>query len=345
MMPLRPFLNTALMISALLLGVGVHGAEREHTRYPLTIDNCGHEQTFTAPPKRIVTLGQLESELLMALGVADRIKGTSVWLGPVSADLHAVSETVPVLSRSVPSFESVTQLRPDLVAAQFTYHLGKRGEVATREQFEQLGIATWVSPSDCLGKQITESSNSDGARKRPFTMAMIRDEISQLARILDVIPQGQALTERLDARLAAAQHLRPHTDRQPTVLYWFSSTRLQGDAWVGGSYGAPEAISRALGLKNVIESDQEWPAVSWERIADLNPDIIVIASMDRRNFAADDAAKKRAFLESDPVARELSAVKSGHVITVDAQGLNPSMHVLDAMETIAEHLDTARVAE
>ncbi|RKR03535.1 iron complex transport system substrate-binding protein [Kushneria sinocarnis] len=349
----------ALALSALLLGgllIGQAQADEQRpdprspasrTHYPLVIDNCGHELTFEQAPRRIVTLGQLESELLLSLGVADRIAGTAVWFGPVRPPLRQANQTVPRLSEDVPSFESVTRLRPDLVAAQFTYHLGAHGEVATRNQFEQLGIHTWVSPSDCLGKQVTESSNSDGSRSRPFTMAVIDQEITQLARILDVQARGQALIDRLHQRItrAKARLALPEGSDKPTVVYWFSSPRLQGDPWVAGNDGAPGVISRTLGLDNIIDSSQEWPAVSWERIATLDPDIIVIADMNRRRFPADDVRKKLDFLHHDPVARELDAVEQGHIITVGAQGLNPSMRVVDAIETIGRQLADFRAAD
>nr|GFD31173.1 hypothetical protein [Tanacetum cinerariifolium] len=55
-----------------------------------------------------------------------------------------------------------------------------------------------------------------------------------------------------------------------------------------------------LGMRNVIDSDEEWPTVGWETIAKANPTILVIARMDRRRFPADDHEKKLAFLKSDP---------------------------------------------
>ena len=39
------------------------------TTYPLTIENCGVRQTFTQAPQRVVTVGQHETELLLALGL------------------------------------------------------------------------------------------------------------------------------------------------------------------------------------------------------------------------------------------------------------------------------------
>ena len=53
--------------------------------YPVTVDNCGTEVTFDAPPGRVVTIKSTSTELMLALGLADRIVGTAFADGPVPA--------------------------------------------------------------------------------------------------------------------------------------------------------------------------------------------------------------------------------------------------------------------
>ncbi|MCM2130617.1 ABC transporter substrate-binding protein [Larsenimonas rhizosphaerae] len=327
-------------ITTLWCSLAAAGSAPAHTSWPLVIDNCGHQVTLDRPPERVVTLGQHETELFLALGLDDRMAGTGVWFGPLPERLATRGRDIPRLSDNAPSLEAVAARRPDFVAAQYTYHLGPHGEVATRHQFEELGIATWVSPSDCIGKQVTDTSNSDGARVRPFTMAQILLEIRQLARIFDVPARGEALGRALEERIRKArQQAASLPEKAPLkVVYWFSSPRLQGDAWVAGNMGAPAWINRELHLENVIDSTQEWPTVSWERIAAADPDIIVLADMERRLYPADDIAQKLAFLRADPVTRELRAVRNNHVVIVPAQSLNPSLRVVDALERISQAL-------
>lgn len=52
-----------------------------------------------------------------------------------------------------------------------------------------------------------------------------------------------------------------------------------------------------LGVKNVIDSQDEWPTVGWETIAKANPTVIVAGKMDRRRFPADDVDVKLDFLK------------------------------------------------
>lgn len=307
--------------------------------YPLTIENCGITETFTHAPQRMVTVGQHETELLLALGLEKKISATSVWFGPLPDTLAERGKGIKKLADNAPSFEAVTAQNPDLVLAQYHWHIGPQGETGTREQFATLGIPTWISPADCIGKSVTDSSNADGARSTPFSIAEIEREIDELATLFDVQPQGKKLNEALNLRIqkaqtrVASQHVKPLK-----VVFWFSSSRLKGDPWVAGDYGAPGWISHTLGLKNIIDSRDEWPAVTWEHIVQAQPDVIVIAEMSRRLYPADDVAVKKAFLYDDPVTRNLPAVKKGHIIVVPAMSLNPSLRNVDAVEAISEKL-------
>ncbi|KJV32949.1 ABC transporter substrate-binding protein [Pantoea sp. SM3] len=309
--------------------------------YPLSIENCGKTETFSQPPARVVTIGQHETELLLALGLRSKIAGTAVWFGPLPPDLAQAGSGLKRLADNSPGFEAVVAQKPDLVLAQYSWHVGPQGEVATREQFEQLGIRTWISPADCQGKAVTASSNADGARATPYSIDVMYDEITALANLFDVAQRGEELKKTLSARVVQAQQQAALHARKPLkVVYWFSSTRLKGDPWIAGSQGAPGWITQTLGLQNVIDSSDEWPAVSWEHIAQSQPDIIVIASMERRLYPADDVAVKQAFLKSDPVTREMNAVKQGHIVVVPAMSLNPSLRNIDAVELIGQQMAT-----
>ncbi|ANF57400.1 ABC transporter substrate-binding protein [Halotalea alkalilenta] len=346
-----PYVSAALVSRRLLLPLCLSVASlapslgQAATDYPLRIDNCGRTLVFEQAPERVVSIGQASTEILLGLGLGARIVGTGVWFGPLPPALAAEGAAVPRLADNAPSFEAVAGTRPDIVTAQYTYHLGANGEVATPEQFESLGIPSYVSPSDCENKGVTADSNADGSRSQPFEMALVEREVSELAEIFDVGPHGEALNAALKARIAQARERLDGAAPEPLkVVFWFSSPRLEGDPWVAGSNGVPGYISRTLGLDNVIETEEEWPAVSWERIASLDPDVIVVARMDRRLYPADDAEIKRGFLQRDPVTRELRAVRDGRVLVVDAQALNPSIRVVDGIEMLADQLGGAGVA-
>lgn len=334
-------LSFAAGAAAFVLSAGAAGAAE--TQYPLTLENCGRKVTFEKAPQRAVSLGQSSTEILYLLGVGERMVGTAVWIGPVLAGYEEANAKVERLADNDPSFESVVAKKPDLVTAQFQWHVGPEGIVATPEQFEELKIPVYTSPADCIGKDNT--GGGDGVRKSVFTMDLIYKEVGELAQIFNVQDQGEKVIADLKAREEAARKKIASAEGKLSAVFWFSSAELDIDPYVAGRNGAPGYIMSALGIKNVIESDEEWPTVGWETIAKADPTIIVAGKMERRRFPADDVAVKHKFLNDDPVTSLMPAVKNGHVVDMDAQAMNPTIRTIEGIEVLADAIEKAGLAK
>jgi iron complex transport system substrate-binding protein len=304
------------------------------THYPLEIANCGQTVRFEKPPQRIVSIGQGMTEILFSLGLADKIAGTAVWVGPVLKGYEAENRKIKRLADNDPSFESVVGEQPDLVAAEFEWHIGAQGSVGKREQFADLGINIYVSPADCVAKVNTHGG--DGVRRQLFTMDLIYQEIRELSEIFDIKDRGDALIVDLKKRESGAVASIGGKTAEIPVVFWFSSKEVAGDAFIAGKNSAPAYILKTLGAKNVVTTEEEWPLVGWETIAEANPSVIVIARMDRRRYAADDPAVKIDFLETDPVTSQLDAVKNRRFVQMDAQSMNPTIRTIDGIEILAQ---------
>jgi iron complex transport system substrate-binding protein len=307
------------------------------TAYPLTIENCGVDVTFDAAPETAVTVGQAGTELMYGLGLGDRVAGTSVWFTEVLPEFTELNAGIERLADNDPSFESVVEKRPDVVVVQYEWHIGPQGIVATRDQFADLGIPTFVLPADCWAKD--NSTGSDGTRLAMFEMDSIYAGVTQLAQIFDVSEKGAALVADLKAREAAAIEQAAALDLEDaSAVFWFSSAEMDIDPYVAGRKGPPGYMMDKLGLRNVVQSDEEWPVVSWESIARANPSVIVVAEMDRRRFEADDVEKKLEFLRSDPVTSQMDAVRNDRIVILNAHSMDPSIRNVTALETLAEAL-------
>lgn len=305
--------------------------------FPLTIENCGQSLTFETPVASSVTVGQAATEVLYALGLGDKVLGTSVWFNDVLPEYAEVNAKVERLADNDPSFESVVAKRPGLVAAQYEWHVGPEGIVAKREQFHDLGIPTYVLPADCAGKDNT--TGGDGTRTEMFTTESLYQGIEELAAIFGAAEKGAELVAGYKAREAAAVAKAQEVAlKDASAVFWFSSPEMESDPFVAGQKGAPGYMMQQLGLRNVIETDEEWPTVGWETIAKANPTVIVIARMDRRRFAADDYEKKLEFLRTDPVASQMDAVKNGRIVVMDAQAMDATIRAIPALEDLAAEL-------
>ncbi|TYC58327.1 ABC transporter substrate-binding protein [Rhodobacterales bacterium] len=318
-------------------GIALAGnAFADDTSYPLTIENCSQSITFEAAPERDVTVGQSATEILYSLGLGDKVVGTSVWFSDVLPEYADLNAGIERIADNDPSFESVVAKKPDLVTATYEWHVGPQGIVATREQFHDVDIPTYILPTDCVKDN---TLGGDGTRLEMYNTDALHQAVLELAEIHNIKDKGQALVEKLKAREEAAVDKARSTDvGDVSAVFWFSSAEMDVDPYVAGRKGAPGWMMEKLGIRNVVESDEEWPTVGWETIAKANPDIIVVARMTRRRFPADDVEKKIEFLKTDPVVSEMDAVKSGRILIMDAHSMDPSIRNVSALEMLADEL-------
>jgi iron complex transport system substrate-binding protein len=328
------------------LAAGLYGshAVAQETAYPLTLENCSHEITFEAAPARVVAVGQSTTEMLYALGVGDRVVGTSVWFNDVLPEYAEVDAGAERLADNDPSFESVVSREPELVTAQFEVHVGPQGVVGRREQFHELGIPSYVMPADCEGKDNTVVA--DGVRTTEFSTDLVYRAVSELSEIFDVQERGTELSAELQDREAAAiEQARSLETEGLTGVFWFSSAADDIDPFVAGQNGIPAYIMRQLGITNVVETDEEWPVVGWETIARADPDVIMIARMDRRRYAMDDHELKLEFLQNDPVASQMTAVQEGRIVIVDAHAVHAGIRLISGLEAVSDGLASFNLAQ
>ncbi|WP_370692415.1 ABC transporter substrate-binding protein [Curtobacterium sp. MCBA15_012] len=297
------------------------------TSYPLTIEDCGRRVTVESAPQRIVSLDQNSTEILLSLGLADRMVGTASWTDPVLPSLAAANERVPRLSDNAPTYEVLLDARPDFVTASFGRHYGQGG-VASRARLAETGIGSYLSPTDCEGDV---SINGGGKRTQALTTAQLYREIHDLAEVFDVQRRGDALVAELRARAEAAT-ARTDLDGQ-RAFFWFADTKTP---YVAGGLGSGQLLADETGLDNVFRSSRDdWPAVGWEQVVAADPQVIVLGDLQRDRFPGDRLDDKIAFLEHDPLTKDLDAVRNHRFVALHGAELNPSIRFVDGLEKIA----------
>ncbi|MFD8569306.1 ABC transporter substrate-binding protein [Streptomyces sp. NPDC059639] len=331
----RHLRRTAPLLAGVLLLAGCGGSTGagtdEKATGGVTVDNCGTKVHVDHAPRRAVALDQGSAEIMLSLGLADRMVGTATWTDPVLKGLEKANAKVPRLADRYPSFEKVLAAEPDFAAASFTYTLSKGG-VAPREKFTELGVPAYLSPSDCAGKD--NSGDGDGERTKALTLDTVYGEIRDLAKIFDVEKRGEKLVDSLKSRVHKATSAADASD--VSVLYWFANS---DSPYMAGCCGAPGVITEELGLRNVFDdTHEEWPQIGWETVADRDPDVLVIGDLTRRSQSAESAAQKIRFLESDPVTKNMTAVREKRYVLLSGQDMNPTIRTVDGVEKVAAAL-------
>ncbi len=304
----------------------------------LTLDNCGHELTFEKTPQSAVTIGQATTEAMYLLGLSDKVSGTAVWFTDVLPEYKEVNAKIERLADNTPSFEAVVNKRPDLVTSEYEWYIGPKGSVGTREQFHDLNVPTYIWPADCVGKD--NNVGVDGTREELISTEVIYRGLTELSQIFDVPEAGNKAVADLRTREEAAiKRAKALNLQDVSALFWFSSAKMDADPYVAGQKGIPGFIMKQLGIKNVVDSNEEWPTVGWETLAKANPTYIVLADLQRRKFPADAIEVKLEFLKNDPVASQMDAVKEGRVLILDAHAMNATTRAISGLELMADAME------
>lgn len=326
------------LAGALTLAVpGTVQAADAHTQYPLTLENCGQKITYTHAPERAVALGQNSAEILLLLGLQDRMVGTAFWPSKVLPQLADANAKVKLLTVEMPRLESILAEDPDFVAAALPSLIGPNSKVAKREDFEKMGVPTYLSPGTCLASGTAKDAY--GSRDQLWSPELAYREIDDLSRIFDVPARGQALIADLKARVEKARQTAEKAGLAgKSYLFWFSSPSPSADAYVAGKNSASGYIAKVLGGRNAVTNETEWPTMSWESIIATQPDVIVVATLDRNRWELDKPEAKIKYLTTDSATREMPAVKNGAIVVMDGSAMNPSVRTIYGAEQVAESL-------
>lgn len=297
------------------------------TSYPLTLENCGTEVTVEHAPQRAATLNQAAAEILIHLGVADRIVGTGYQIDQVPEEIAAEYGEIPLLGvdGSTIAHEALLSAQPDFVYSQFAGFL-TADEAGEREELHELGVPTYLTEFDCVFHESVDNASFE----------LLFQEYEDLAAIFDVPSAGEALIAEqqavVDDGLATAESI----EGTPTVM-WFYST-YEGTPYAAGPGGLPQYVTDLVGAKNVFDdASTKWPETSWDEVAARNPDVIILADL-TRGEPGDTAEEKIEILKGDPLTSQLDAVKNDRFVIIPGRYMDPSYGSVYAVPAVAEGL-------
>jgi iron complex transport system substrate-binding protein len=223
--------------------------QEELPTFPITVtDDLGRKVTISKLPQRIVSLAPSVTEMLFALGLDDRIVGTTDYCDYPEA---AKSKT-RVSGYSTPDLEKIVAVQPDLILAESIH------ENTVLPALEKLGLpvfVTFATSIDVILHDITVIGQVTGKSKAAQKLAS------------DMTKQINAVTSKTSA-LAAKD--------RPGVLYvvWFNPI------WTMGAKTFTDDLIAKAGGTNVFSADFEKArVVSLEAVVTKNPQVILVSAM------------------------------------------------------------------
>jgi iron complex transport system substrate-binding protein len=300
-----------LSLAALLLSASAAIA------FPVTVKSCDREVIFDAPPARAISHDVNLTEMMLVLGLRDRMvgyTGISGWKTLDKESRAGVAE-LPELSAKYPTREVLAGAEPDFFFAGWNYGMKVGGEV-TPETLEPLGIKTY---------ELTESCIHIGPKAKSSMDDMYND-ILNLGRIFGVEAKAEELVAGYKARL---DEVTKTVDRS-TPLRVFVYDSGEEAPFTAGAYAMPTALIEAAGGKNVMDDlEKSWSEIGWEPVVERNPEVIVIV-----NYGDVTAEQKIAFLKGNPAFASIDAVRNDRFVVLDYVEATPGPRNIKAVEKL-----------
>jgi len=274
------------------------GSPASPTLHDVT-DGYGRTVHIPVNPTRIISLAPSLTETLYALGVEDRLVGDTDY-----CDYPPAAQKKPKVGGVInPNLEQIAALHPDLVL------LTKEGNMLdTVRALESLGIPTYATDAHSV-EQIISSTQ-------------------KLADVLNVSTAGKALGEDLQQRLAALQtKLSGVPPRRVLFIVWPDPLMSVGK----GTFVA-DAIRRA-GAVSIVDSNQDWPQVSLEEVARLQPDFLVFAASHSGSAEHDFEV-----LANRPGWQILDAIRNRRFAVASDAIIRPAPRMITVIEDLARQL-------
>ncbi|WP_406241126.1 ABC transporter substrate-binding protein [Streptomyces anulatus] len=283
--------------------------------FPYTVKNCGVTTTFKAPPKRVVTMNQHVTEIMLELGLKKSLVGTAYLDDQVLPKYAEDYASVPVIAKEYPSYEQVLATNPDFVyggyGSAFT-----AGDGRSREALKKSSIESRLNTESCT--------------KGDQPMDTLYEEIREVGRTFGVTDRAEAWIKQAKADNAATA--KKLADLKPVSVFVYDS----GDktAFTAGGEGiGNELIERAGGTNVFADLDKPFGDASWENVVARKPEVIVIY-----DYGATTVEQKKKRLLTDPALADVPAIKNKRFAVMPLSDAVLGVRVPAAVDKLAAQL-------
>ena len=271
--------------------------------FPMTVtDDLGRVVTIPEKPVRIVSLAPSNTEILFALGLAERVVAVSDY-----SDYPPEAKEKPVIAvYPAPNMEQLIDLDQDLILA---------AEIQTEDiisQLEERGFTVFVLAPQTLD-EVLESIILVGE------ITGKEGEASSL--VADMRTRIKAVTDKTDSLLQG---------QRPRVFYitWHDPLMAPGS----GTF--QDELIRKAGGTNIARDLTGWAIISLEVVVQANPEVM-IASVSY--VTGEDLSFQ--FIEDEPRLSNTDARLNGRVYGIDGDVISrPGPRIVEALELLAKML-------
>lgn len=216
----------------------------------------GARQLGPAPPARparVVSLAPSVTDVVVALGMADRLVGVTRF--DHDPEVKGVARIGGYLD---PSVEAVVALRPDLVLWP-----ADAGGMPAVARLTELGVPVLALPV--------------------VSVADVLASCRVIGRALGDPAAGERLAAGLEEAIARARRRAAALPARRVLLVVGREPLV-----VAGPGSYPDELLRVVGARNVVEGTVAWPVFPLERAVALDPEVVVDAAVNEHAAGASD---------------------------------------------------------
>ena len=287
------------------------------TSYPVTIQNCGRTLTFSKAPERIVTTYPNAAELLIRLGVGEKIVGSMYHKDtPVTVAVAEAFNRIRKQFDKYPAKEELVALKADFALATYdSFDFSGQNGMPSIEEATSLGLPVYGISTEC-----------GGGVKTSATLSMIYDDILNLGKIFDAQAKAQQIVAEMKGRVDAVQKAVAGKPSLKATIYYGGEGPL--GVFTNGIYA--DLLKLAGGETVFPNEPQNSAEMSVEAFAAANPDVIFVLEY------GTPFDKMREYLRK--TFPNISAVKSDRIVLVDSGTFPPGYRNVEAVEAFAKGL-------
>ncbi|MDT0378212.1 ABC transporter substrate-binding protein [Streptomyces sp. DSM 42041] len=319
----------AALAGTLLAGCGTSGgaaagddrpAKTSTEGFPVTVENCGVRTTYEEPPSRAVTIHQHPAELMLALGLEDRMVGTAFPDSAVLPRYREAFESIPELAEKEPSFETVLTAEPDFVYGGYGSAFAEN-EGRSRKVFADAGVHTYLNREYCGEDEVS--------------MQDAYDEIRTIGKIFGVPERADTVVSDLKKQVRTSTEAVQGADVVPVFVY----DSGEKAPFTAGGKGLGTEIIRLAGGRNVFaDIDKVFGDASWEQVVARKPEVIALYDY----AGAGSVEEKKEFLLSQPALADVPAIENERFVVLPLTATLVGVRPPHAVEDLARALHPGR---
>ncbi len=283
--------------------------------FPYTVTNCGVRTTYEAPPERAVTMNQHATEVMLELGLADRLVGTAYLDDKVLPKYEKAYKSVPVLAEEYPSYEKLLATDPDFVYGGYASAF-LAGDGRSRSALAKSGIESRL--------------NVEGCAKRAVSMDDVYREVREVGSTFGVRERADTWVSGAKRELAATEQ-KTKGGKPASVFVYDSGDKT---AFTLGGRGIGNDIVERAGGRNVFaDLGKSFGDASWEKVVERKPEVVVIL-----DYGATSVAQKKKRLLADPVLADVPAIKNKRFAVLPLSDVVTGVRAPEAVRKLAAQL-------